>query len=144
MNTMNMPGFTAEATLCRSNRQYRTKRAGSSDPSGVVPQSKEIAHVSVPGFITEVAIYQNRNHYRGAAKAANTTYSVVPALPSPEACYRALDACAENPRTAACSILPWCGVMDPDVSPRRPSGTSDLEECILRCNGNPVCMNVLC
>ena len=38
MNTLNMPGFTAEASLCKVNKRYPVVETGTASPTQVVPQ----------------------------------------------------------------------------------------------------------
>ena len=43
MNTMDLPGFTAETSLYRSMSRYRTKAGHASDPNAVVLQLRAVS-----------------------------------------------------------------------------------------------------
>ena len=57
MNTMNMPGYTAEASLYKANKHYPVVASGSASSTRVVPQ--------IPlGLCTKAAYYCNRGYVK--------------------------------------------------------------------------------
>ena len=60
MNTMTMPGFTAEASLYRTNTHYPLVTTGSASSTQIVPQ--------IPlGLCTKAAYYCNRGYEKWCA-----------------------------------------------------------------------------